>query len=178
MSRTPEILIVMGVCGVGKTSIARLLSASLPAIYVEADDFHPEGNIEAMSRGEALTDEMRFPWLRGIAEEIISLRQQDARANIVVACSALKRSYRDLIRSYIPQAKVIFLTGDKELISERMRNRTDHFMPLELLDSQLATLEPPEADESHLAISIADTPDKVVSNIVSSLNSSNDTQST
>lgn len=169
MAENSKTLIVMGVCGVGKTSVARALADAIPAIYIEADDFHPIKNIEAMSRGEPLTDEMRTPWLRGIGEEVQALRKSQAGQDIVVACSALKRSYRDLIRSYAPDAKVIFLNGPKELIHQRMASRSDHFMPTALLESQLATLEPPSAEEDHLKISIEGTRDDVVSDIVSRL---------
>lgn len=169
MSDNSEVLILMGVCGVGKTSVAKQLAETLPAIYVEADDYHPPENIEAMKRGDALTDGMREPWLRGICQEILSLQAKNTNRHIVVACSALKRSYRELIRSYLPDAKVIFLTGPSKLIRERMAARQDHFMPTTLLDSQLATLEPPGVDESHLEISIVGTRDDVVSDIVSHL---------
>lgn len=169
MTNTPKTLIVMGVCGVGKTSIAQGLAERLPAINVEADDFHPEENIAAMRRGDPLTDDMRIPWLRGISDELVSLREQNRTSHIVVACSALKRSYRDIIRKYVPEVKIIFLTGPSELIRARMSARTDHFMPTALLDSQLETLEPPQADESYLEISIAGTQDVVVARILAQL---------
>lgn len=169
MTNYPETLVVMGVCGVGKTSIAQGLADRLPAIKVEADDFHPEENIAAMRQGDPLTDEMRIPWLRGISEVLVNLREQSQSAHIVVACSALKRSYRDIIREHVPDVKIVFLTGPENLIRERMTARTDHFMPTRLLDSQLKTLEPPEADENHLEVSIVGTENEVVSRILRQL---------
>lgn len=108
-----SVFVVMGVCGVGKTSVARALAACLPASYVEADDFHPEDNIEAMGRGHPLTDEMRRPWLNDLSQAIVDLNQQETTPAVVVACSALKRSYRDIIRSYVPHVCFIFLSGEK-----------------------------------------------------------------
>ena len=106
-----SVFIVMGVCGVGKTSVARALAMCFPATYVEADDFHPKENIEAMGRGYPLTDDMRQPWLKNLSQAIADLNKQEATSAVVVACSALKRSYRDIIRSYVPHACFIYLSG-------------------------------------------------------------------
>ncbi|NIZ62223.1 shikimate kinase [Sedimentitalea sp. CY04] len=144
----------MGVCGVGKSSVALDLAEALSAQYLEADDFHPESNISSMRRGEPLTDEMRWPWLEGICQEIKARQQEHPDRQAVVACSALKRAYRDLIRSHLPDAQFILLTGPKQLIQQRMLQRKDHFMPLSLLESQLADLERPSPDEKHISIDI------------------------
>ncbi|SDR47747.1 gluconokinase [Pseudovibrio sp. Tun.PSC04-5.I4] len=161
-----SVFVVMGVCGVGKTSVARALAACLPAFYVEADDFHPEDNIEAMGRGHPLTDEMRRPWLNDLSQAIVDLNQQEATPAVVVACSALKRAYRDIIRSYVPHVCFIFLSGEKELIRERMLNRQDHFMPLELLDSQMETLQPPTQDELHMNIDVTGTKTEIINRVL------------
>ncbi|WP_189438240.1 gluconokinase [Pseudovibrio japonicus] len=167
------IFVVMGVCGVGKTSVARALATCLPATYVEADDFHPADNIEAMGRGHPLTDEMRRPWLNDLSQAIVDLSKQEATPAVVVACSALKRSYRDIIRSHVPQACFIFLSGPKALIRERMLSRQDHFMPLELLDSQLETLQPPSSDELHINVDVSGAKTEIIDQILHQIISKN-----
>ncbi|KZK84588.1 Thermoresistant gluconokinase [Pseudovibrio sp. Ad13] len=161
-----SVFVVMGVCGVGKTSVARALATCLPATYVEADDFHPEGNIEAMGRGHPLTDDMRRPWLNDLSQAIVDLNKQEATPAVVVACSALKRSYRDIIRTYLPHACFIFLSGSKDIIRERMLNRQDHFMPLELLDSQLEILQPPSLDELHIDVDVSGAKTDIINQIL------------
>jgi len=164
-------LIVMGVCGVGKTSVARTLSEQLSGLYVEADEFHSAENIDAMRHGVPLTDAMREPWLRGIASQIQSLHRAQPGKDVVVACSALKQSYRDILRTDLPEAKFVFLTAPRDLIAARMTTRADHFMPLTLLDSQLSDLEPPTAAEDHLIIDASPNQNRIVEDVLAQLSS-------
>ena len=140
-----RVVVVMGVSGVGKTTVATGLAAELGWPYAEGDDFHPEANVAKMAAGTPLTDDDRWPWLRSIgawmSEEIAAGR------SAVVTCSALRRSYRDVLREGRPEVLFCHLTADPDLVSERVSRRTDHYMPASLLPSQLAALEPLEADE-------------------------------
>lgn len=159
-------LIVMGVSGVGKTVIAKAVSERMQATYVEADEFHPEANIAAMRSGTPLTDEMRRPWLLGIAAEINSIQGKINSKPVVVACSSLKRAYRDILRTQLPEATFIYLSGSRDMIRQRMEQRADHFMPPALLDSQLATLEPPTPDEHHIEIDASRPKEDIVTEIL------------
>lgn len=145
------IVIVMGVSGSGKTTVGKLLAASLNWEFRDADDFHPLVNIEKMSRGIALEDADRIPWLRQLQAAID--RWLLANKNVVLACSALKSSYRDLLGKDNQQIKIVYLKGDFQLFAERLKNRNNHYMKADLLSSQFATLEePPDAiviDASH-----------------------------
>ena len=145
-------VVVMGVSGVGKTTVAKGLSTVLGWTYAEGDAFHPEANVAKMAAGTPLTDEDRWPWLRSIgdwmSEEIAAGR------SAVVTCSALRRVYRDLLREGRPEVVFCHLTADPDLIGERMSHRTDHYMPASLLPSQLATLEPLQHDEPGVAVSV------------------------
>ena len=144
--------VVMGVSGSGKTTIGRALARELGAEFLEGDKFHPEANIAKMSRGEPLDDADRWPWLDRMAEELA--RAKAAGRNVVLASSALKRSYRDRLRRGAPDLRLVYLKGDKELIRGRMQARTQHFMPPGLLDSQFAALEEPGPDESPVVIDV------------------------
>lgn len=146
------VIIVMGVCGVGKTSVGRTLAARLESRYIEADDFHSDENRRAMEQGIPLSDEMRFPWLKGLARAAEQARQDDT---VILACSALKQSYRNLLRDHIGKVMLVFLTGDRDLLAKRIINRTDHFMPVSLLDSQIATLDLPSPDEGAITVDVA-----------------------
>ncbi|MCF3640825.1 gluconokinase [Rhizobium sp. TRM95111] len=144
----------MGVSGCGKTSVAEGLAAALGLEFVEGDRLHPAANVEKMSRGIALTDDDRWPWLDVIGGEIAA---GVARGKgIVVSCSALRRTYRDRLRSAAggPLA-FVFLKGSRELLLTRMQARKDHFMPVSLLDSQLATLEDPSGEPGVVTVDIA-----------------------
>jgi gluconokinase len=167
MGLKPSALIVMGVAGSGKTTTASLLSERLGWSYRDADTFHPQANIEKMSRGEALTDDDRWPWLAAIGAWIDDHLARGE--STVVTCSALKRVYRDRLVSGRPQAHLVHLVGAKDLIAGRMGARLDHFMPLDLLDSQFATLEPPAPDERVLSVPVTRTPAEVVGTIVDAL---------
>ncbi|MDO4917827.1 MAG: gluconokinase [Rothia sp. (in: high G+C Gram-positive bacteria)] len=152
-------IVVMGVSGTGKTSIAHALRDQLGWSFVEGDDLHPAENIQKMSSGIPLTDEDRAPWLARIATWI---KEADARGErTIVTCSALKRAYRDVLRQAAPGVVFLHLTGPQEIIAERMKHRQGHFMPTSLLDSQLATLEPLEADEAGVLVDISGTPAEV-----------------
>ncbi len=131
----------MGVAGSGKTTIAQALAARLGWRFEDGDAFHPASNVEKMHSGRPLTDDDRWPWLRAIAAEVD--RTRDADGHIVIACSALKRVYRDILIGKRSGVRLIYLKGSRDLILERLRARRGHFMPPELLDSQFATLEEP-----------------------------------
>jgi carbohydrate kinase (thermoresistant glucokinase family) len=131
------IVLVMGVAGVGKTTIGEALARALGARFIDADDYHPPENVAKMKAGVPLGDEDRWPWLNCLNEEL----KKEQRA--VLACSALKESYRQRLAEGVSNFKVVYLHGSAELIRERMKTRKHRYMPAALLDSQLATLEPP-----------------------------------
>lgn len=152
------LVVVMGVSGVGKSTVGRVLARRLAVPYADGDDLHPEANIAKMAAGRPLTDEDRLPWLEAVGHW---LAQHDERGG-VMSCSALKRSYRDVLRVAAPRTYYLHLTGDSELIGSRIRHRDDHFMPASLLESQQQTLEPLQPDESGTAIDIAADVDAIV----------------
>jgi gluconokinase len=151
------VIVVMGVAGSGKTTVGRTLAERLGVEYAEADTFHPKTNIAKMSAGVPLTDEDRGPWLRVIAQWISAHQASGG----VVSSSALKRRYRDILRT---GGKVWFLhlNGPRDVIAGRMQGRSGHFMPVSLLDSQLADLEPLETDERGQVADIGDAPEDIV----------------
>jgi len=139
------ILVLMGVSGCGKSTVGNALAARLGWPMQEGDDLHPAANVEKMAAGHPLDDEDRWPWLRRIAEVIGE--HEAAGTSLVLTCSALKRSYRDLLRDGHPSIWFAHVTADAAMIRERMERRTGHYMPVSLLESQLATLEPLAEDE-------------------------------
>jgi gluconokinase len=145
-------LVVMGVAGSGKTSLASILADKLGAHLIEGDAFHTKANRDTMGRGEPLTDETRKPWLEALSLELHVARQRQARA--VLSCSALKRSYRDILRFGDPDVVFVFLHGERQLLEQRLRHRKDHFVNERLLASQLAILEPPAPDERCIDVDI------------------------
>ncbi len=160
-------IVVMGVSGSGKTTVAVKLAERLGCEVAEGDDFHSEASVAKMASGQPLTDRDREPWLRSIAAW---LRERDlAGRSAVVTCSALKRSYRDLLREGSARLFFLHLAGSKALIEERMATRTGHFMPVTLLDSQLATLEPLEPDERGLTLDVARPLGELVASAASAL---------
>ena len=163
----PSVIVVMGVSGSGKSTVASMLANRLHWTYEDGDWFHPESNVEKMHHGEPLTDQDRLPWLRAIAAWIDNTRQ--AGNHGIVACSALKRAYRDILVGERRDVRLVFLKGDRELIGRRIAARDDHFMPATLLDSQFAALEEPAADERPIVVSIAPHPREIVDNIVNAL---------
>lgn len=146
------LIVVMGVSGCGKSTIGARIALALSVPFIDADDLHPVHNVEKMSSGIPLTDSDRWPWL-----ELVGQRLADhAAGGAVVACSALRRTYRDAIRGRAPTAIFVHLSGRREVLAERIDSRENHFMPLGLLDSQLGALEPLEPDESGFSIEIDD----------------------
>lgn len=154
--RTPRVVVVMGVSGSGKTTVAALLAAALGWRFIEGDDLHPPANIAKMRRGEPLTDTDRAPWLARIAAEIDALRA--AGRGGVVACSALRRAYRDVLIGPRAGMALVYLAGGHDLIAARLHGRHGHFMPESLLDSQFAALEPPATDEHAIVVPIDTAP--------------------
>ena len=163
----PLILVVMGVSGAGKTTISKLLAAALRCPLLEGDDLHPPLNVEKMHHGVALTDADRRPWLDKIAAAIDDWRARGQSG--VVACSALKRSYRDIIIGNRADVRLIYLEGSRELIGGRLAGRRGHFMPPTLLDSQFATLEPPTPDEVAMTISVDASVENIIAQIAAAL---------
>jgi len=161
------VIVVMGVSGCGKSTIASMLAHRLGWIYEDGDWFHPKSNIEKMHHGEPLDDADRWPWLHAIADWIDATRRSGDRG--IVACSALKRAYRDILVGERRDVRLVFLQGDRELIARRIAARADHFMPPGLLDSQFETLEPPTADERPIVVSIVPHPREIVEIIVRKL---------
>lgn len=161
---SPRVLIVMGVSGCGKSTVGQALGAALGWDFRDGDAFHPPSNVAKMKSGAPLVDEDRWPWLDAIARFIDDKRRHGGHA--VIACSALKRAYRDRLKGAGGDVLFVHLAGSKELIEARMAARTNHFMPLGLLDSQFATLEPPGEDEGALAVSVAGTPDAIVADVL------------
>jgi len=166
-SNNVSALVVMGVSGSGKSTIASMLAQRLHWVYEDADWFHPKSNIEKMHHGEPLNDEDRWPWLRAIAEWIDATRS--AGGHGVVACSALKRAYRDILIGNRRDVRLVFLKGDRDLIARRIAARADHFMPSTLLESQFAALQEPQADERPIVVTIVPHPREIVEAIVSEL---------
>lgn len=154
-------LVVMGVSGTGKSTIGRGLAETLGLPFVEGDDLHPHANIVKMAAGIPLTDADRAPWLDRVAAELVR--------PVVVTCSALKRRYRDRLRLAAPDLVLVYLHGTPELLAARMARRDGHFMPPSLLESQLATLEEPSADEQAIAMDVALPPDEIVESVVDRL---------
>jgi gluconokinase len=151
-------LVVMGVAGSGKTTIGAPLAQALGGRFVDGDDLHPPANRAKMASGTPLTDADRAPWLDAVGAELAR-----PPAPVVVACSALRRAYRDRIRAAAGRPVVfLHLDGTRELVGSRMAARKGHFMPLSLLDSQFATLEPPGPDEAHVRLDLALPPDRIV----------------
>ena len=165
--KMPCALIVMGVSGSGKSTIADKLAARLRWRFEDGDKFHPASNVAKMSAGHPLTDEDRWPWLQAIADEID--RVCKAGQNAVIACSALKRAYRDILVHGRCDVRIVYLQGTRELIAGRLAARKNHFMPPDLLDSQFKTLEPPDPGENPVTVSIDATVDTIVDDIVRGL---------
>lgn len=158
----PQVLVVMGVSGSGKSTVARLLVDRLGWDFAEGDDMHPQANRDKMTAGRPLSDEDRWPWLDRIAEWIHG--HLDAGRPGIVTCSALRRVYRDRLRA--PGVVFVHLNGRHELLADRIGQRQGHFMPPSLLQSQFDTLEPPGADEAALTVDVALEPDAIAEEIL------------
>jgi len=165
---TPCALIVMGVSGSGKSTIADRLAERLRWTFEDGDRFHPASNVAKMSAGHPLTDEDRWPWLQAIADEIDRVCRAGQHA--VIACSALKRAYRDILVHGRTDVRMVFLNGTQELIANRLAQRKGHFMPPDLLASQFNTLEPPDGSENPITVSIDASVDAIVDDILRQLN--------
>ncbi|MBX3092930.1 MAG: gluconokinase [Cryobacterium sp.] len=160
-----ELVCVMGVSAAGKTTVGTALARVLGVPFVDADALHPESNRAKMASGTPLTDEDRWPWLDAVGASLAAHRERGA----VMACSALRRVYRDRIRAAAPGVVFVHLTGSRELLASRAAARTGHFMPPELLDSQLATLEPLEPDERGQQADVSLPVDDLIAAIVAGL---------
>jgi gluconokinase len=160
----PLVLIFMGVSGSGKTTVGTLFARRTGAVFFEGDEFHPPENIEKMRRGIPLTDDDRVNWLRTL--RVIITRSLGQGTFTVIACSALKAAYRDLLQGGDARVKFVYLTGPRSVIETRLKARRNHFMPPTLLDSQLATLEPP-ADA--LTFSCEKSPEEIVNAVIQAL---------
>lgn len=153
------LVVVMGVCGTGKSTVGRGLADQLSCTYADADDYHPRENVAKMRDGIALDDHDREPWLDRL-RELLEHHRNDG-SGLVLACSALREIYRERLQPAGGRVRWIFLQGDRELLAKRMAERTDHYMPPTLLDSQLATLEVPSPHQA-LWCNVADTPATII----------------
>ena len=163
----PVVLVLMGVSGCGKTTVAQLLAERLHWAYEEGDVLHPPANVAKMAAGHPLDDADRAPWLAKVADWVDA--QLDAGRSGVITCSALKRSYRALIDRRGAGIEFVYLHGSRELIASRLATRHGHFMPSVLLDSQFATLEEPGADEPAIRVEIGAPPEEIATDIVEAL---------
>jgi gluconokinase len=163
------VLVVMGTSGSGKTTIGSLLASAIQGEFADGDWFHSPAVVEKMHKGIPLDDEDRWPWLQAIADFIDRIRGTGQRA--VVACSALKRRYRDILIDGRPDVRLIYLKGDQTLIARRIAHR-EHFMPASLLPSQFEALEEPGSDENPIIVSIEQRPREIVEEIIATLQNS------
>lgn len=150
----------MGVSGCGKTTIGEIIAPHYQAKFFDGDNLHPRENVEKMSKGQPLTDEERWPWLETVGKTL------QAESSVIIACSALKRSYRDHIRSFSPSTEFVLLHGTKEVLSSRLGARKGHFFPASLLDTQLALLEPLASDEAGVKVNIDQTEDEIAAEVI------------
>jgi gluconokinase len=157
--------VIMGVCGAGKSLIGASLARALDVEFVEGDDLHPPDNVKRMAAGIPLTDDDRHGWLLAIAARLRDAKRTGT--GLVVSCSALKRSYRELLRSAgDADVRFVYLAGSRVLLSQRMADRREHFMPPSLLASQLSILEEPSPDERAWVCDIAEAPGAIVADLV------------
>jgi carbohydrate kinase (thermoresistant glucokinase family) len=165
MSDAPRpAIVVMGVCGCGKSTVGRLLAATLALPFVEGDELHPQANVDKMASGTPLTDADRAGWLDAIAQRLAS-----AHSGVVVSCSALKRRYRDRLRADAPRLRFVHLHGPRALLEQRLAARRGHYMPAALLDSQLQTLEAPAPDERAIVLTIDAPPETLAAQAAAAL---------
>lgn len=165
-SPAPAIYVVMGVSGCGKSTVGAQLAAALGIPFLEGDGLHPARNVARMAAGFALSDEDREGWLQALAGRIRQARL--AGQGLVLSCSALKRSYRDILRQGAPDLQFVYLHGSPELLAARMAERTGHYMPLSLLASQLSTLEVPDDGENAQRFDVAGRPEDIVASVMAS----------
>jgi len=165
-------VVVMGVCGSGKSTLGAALARELDASFLEGDEFHPPDNVARMAAGFPLTDADREGWLHSLGARLGDA--QRAGQAVVLSCSALKRSYRDTLRSQARDLALLYLAGTPDLLARRMAARQGHYMPPSLLASQLATLEPPHDDEHALTLDIARPPNELVQDALAWLSRSHE----
>jgi gluconokinase len=165
-------LVVMGVSGSGKTTVAVRLANRLGWVFAEGDDFHPPANVEKMHSGHPLTDEDRWPWLQALADWIGT--REAAGENAVLTCSALKRSYREVLERGHPSVRFVHLTVSADTLRQRLQHRHGHYMPASLLESQLAALEPLQPDEPGVTLPGDEEPDHVIDHVVAWLDTLTD----
>lgn len=160
-----RLVVVMGVCGSGKSSVGAALAQRLNAPFLDGDDYHTAANVTKMAKGAPLTDEDRWPWLDALGRALVDAA--DSSTVAVAACSALRRAYRERLKQSAGEEILFtYLEGSLELITQRMSARIDHFMPTGLIDSQFATLERPETDERAITIDIRPSVSEVAQNIL------------
>lgn len=162
------VILIMGVSGCGKTTVGERLATKLGLPFQEGDALHPPANIAKMAGGTALTDADRWPWLEAVAAWMDERRATGSGG--IISCSALKRAYRERLRSGRPDVQLVFLRGSRAAIANRLAARAGHFMPPSLLDSQLAALEEPEAQERPIVVGIEQTVPQIVEEILVGLN--------
>ncbi|MCK0159805.1 gluconokinase [Allomuricauda sp. F6463D] len=163
MPNSKSVIVIMGVSGSGKSKIGKLLSEKLAIPFFDGDDFHPKANVEKMASGSPLNDDDRKEWLILLNKLAVKYRDKGA----IIACSALKKNYRSILRAEMGNTMVfVYLDGSFELIKSRLENRKGHFMPMDLLKSQFDTLEPPF---KAITVSIEKTPEKIINEIVKQL---------
>jgi gluconokinase len=163
----PHRILIMGPSGTGKTTVGQALAAALHCDFTDADDLHPQTNVDKMRRGEPLTDEDRWPWLDRVANVIAAHKTHDC--SVVIACSALKRIYRDRLREADGQLIVVVLDAPADVLENRLQHRSGHFMPASLIASQIATLEPPGADEHALVLDATQPIDRLIARVTDAL---------
>ena len=163
----PVVLVFMGVSGCGKTTVAAILAGRLGWPFEEGDALHPQSNIDKMKAGHPLTDDDRWPWLEKVAEWVEE--RLDAGKNGLITCSALKRSYRDIVNRRGSGVVFVFLSGSRETIAARLAVRHGHFMPPSLLESQFADLEEPTSEEPEIRVDIGPAPGVIAQDIVDDL---------
>ena len=154
-------IVVMGVSGCGKSTLAQALALRLRLPFIEGDELHPPRNVALMAAGTPLSDEDRSGWLQAIAAQLAAA----SATGLVVSCSALKRSYRDLLRASAPELRLVHLSGSESVLAQRLHARTGHYMPASLLRSQLDTLQPPGADEHAVVLNIESPPEQMLAAI-------------
>ncbi|QMU69124.1 gluconokinase [Streptacidiphilus sp. P02-A3a] len=157
---SPFVLVVLGVAGSGKSTVGSALADRLALPFVDADDFHTPADRETMAAGRSLTDRERWPWLGSLAHWMDD--QIGHGRSAVVACSALRRSYRDFLRENRPQVRFLYLQGSRELIAARLAARSGHFFPPQLLEDQFAELQEPTADERPYRVPLGGSPDQIL----------------
>ena len=171
MQQTPSRLVVMGVSGCGKSTLGRMLAARLGVRFVEGDELHSPANVAKMAAGQALTDADRAEWLHALSAILAEARDQ--HQGVVVACSALKKVYRNILRQGAADALFVHLQGSESVLMQRMQQRPTHYMPPSLLQSQLAILESPEADEAALTLDVMTLPEQQCQQVIAHLQTLN-----